>query len=184
MRFVLSWSYLSSCWLYPQISGHLFTKWMDVLPQNLVKSRSRGIWVQTFPITLKCGRHQGSSAAEIPFNSQNDRIIITSNIAASRLHDFDRLVNRGPGLLHWHWGDRMIVPMPVKQSRSVWMTSNETENTTNLEPCAYMMTSSNGDIFRCNGPLWGESTGRRWNPFTKAIERSFDVFFDLHLNKR
>ena len=38
----------------------------------------------------------------------------------------------------------------------------------------FMMTSSNGDIFRVTGPLCGEFTG----------PRSFDVFFDLRLNKR
>ena len=31
-----------------------------------------------------------------------------------------------------------------------------------------MMTSSNGNIFRVTGPLWGESTGDRWIPLTKA----------------
>ena len=41
-----------------------------------------------------------------------------------------------------------------------------------------MMTSSNGNIFRVTGPLCGEFTGDRW-PMT----RSFDVFFDLRLNK-
>ena len=46
------------------------------------------------------------------------------------------------------------------------------------------MTSSNGNIFRVTGPLCGEFTGHRWIPLTKASERSFDVFFDLHLNKR
>ena len=30
------------------------------------------------------------------------------------------------------------------------------------------MTSSNGNIFRFTGPLWGESTGHRWIPLTKA----------------
>ena len=30
------------------------------------------------------------------------------------------------------------------------------------------MTSSNGNIFRVTGPLWGESTGHRWIPLTKA----------------
>ena len=30
------------------------------------------------------------------------------------------------------------------------------------------MTSHNGKIFRVTGPLWGESTGHRWIPLTKA----------------
>ena len=32
------------------------------------------------------------------------------------------------------------------------------------------MMSSNGNIFRVTGPLWGESTGHRWIPLTKASE--------------
>ena len=51
-----------------------------------------------------------------------------------------------------------------------------------------MMTSSNGNIFRVTGPLWGESTGHRWIPLTKASDAarsgSFGIFFDLSLNKQ
>ena len=49
-----------------------------------------------------------------------------------------------------------------------------------------MMTSSNGDIFRVTGPLWGESTGHRWIPLKRPawVTRSLDVFFDLRLNER
>ena len=41
-----------------------------------------------------------------------------------------------------------------------------------------MMTSSNGNIFRVTGHLCGEFTTQR------PVTRSFDVFFDLRLNKR
>ena len=37
---------------------------------------------------------------------------------------------------------------------------------------------------RFTGPLWGESTGHRWIPLQRPVTRSFDVFFDLCLNKR
>ena len=43
-----------------------------------------------------------------------------------------------------------------------------------------MMTSSNGNIFRVTGHLCGEFTGTAQRPVT----RSFDVFFDVCLNKR
>ena len=33
-----------------------------------------------------------------------------------------------------------------------------------------IMTSSNGNIFHITGPLWGESTGHGWIPFTKASD--------------
>ena len=45
----------------------------------------------------------------------------------------------------------------------------------------FMMTSSNGIIFRVTGPLCGEFTGDRWIPSERPVARSFDVFFDLCL---
>ena len=48
----------------------------------------------------------------------------------------------------------------------------------------YMMTSSNGDIFRVTGPLCGEFTGPGEFPTQRPVTRSFNFFFDLRLNKR
>ena len=47
-----------------------------------------------------------------------------------------------------------------------------------------MMTSSNGNIFRVTGPLCREFTGPGEVPTQRTVTRSFDVFFDLHPNKR
>ena len=47
-----------------------------------------------------------------------------------------------------------------------------------------MMTSSNGNIFRVAGPLWGEFTGHWWIPRTKASDAEFWCVFYLRLNKR
>ena len=47
-----------------------------------------------------------------------------------------------------------------------------------------MMTSSNGNIFRITGHLFGEFTGPRWIPTQRPVTQSFDVFFDLRLNKQ
>ena len=52
-----------------------------------------------------------------------------------------------------------------------------------LEPL-FMMTSSNGNIFRVTGHLCGEFTGLSEFPAQRPVTRSFDVFFDLSLNKR
>ena len=46
------------------------------------------------------------------------------------------------------------------------------------------MKSSNGNIFRVTGSLCGEFTGPGELPTQRAVTRSFDVFFDLRLNKR
>ena len=38
------------------------------------------------------------------------------------------------------------------------------------------MTSSNGNIFRVTGPLWGEYTGERWIPLKKASDAELWYF--------
>ena len=48
---------------------------------------------------------------------------------------------------------------------------------------SHMMTSSNGNIFRVTDPLCGEFTGPGEFPTQRPVTRSFDVFFDLCLNK-
>ena len=47
-----------------------------------------------------------------------------------------------------------------------------------------MMTSSNGNIFRVTGHLWGNSPVPGEFPTQRPVTRSFDVFFDLRPNKR
>ena len=49
---------------------------------------------------------------------------------------------------------------------------------------SHMMTSSNGNIFRVTGHLCGEFTGPGEFPTQRPVTRSYDVFFDLRLNKR
>ena len=55
---------------------------------------------------------------------------------------------------------------------------------TEFENQYFMMTSSNGNIFRVTGPLCGEFTGPGEFPTQRPVTRSFDVFFDLRLNKK
>ena len=47
-----------------------------------------------------------------------------------------------------------------------------------------MMTPSNGSIFRVTGLYVGNSPVTGEFPSQKPLMRSFDVFFDLHVNKR
>ena len=53
-----------------------------------------------------------------------------------------------------------------------------------LFTCGGMMTSSNGNIFRVTDHLCGKFTGPGEFPAQRPVTRSFDVFFDLRLNKR
>ena len=55
-------------------------------------------------------------------------------------------------------------------------------------PMNHMMTSSNGNIFLVTGPLWGEFTGHRWIPLTKASDAELWCFLssvpELRLSKQ
>ena len=42
------------------------------------------------------------------------------------------------------------------------------------------ITPSNGNIFRVTGPLWWESTGRRWIPLTKARDAELWCFISTN----
>ena len=48
----------------------------------------------------------------------------------------------------------------------------------------FMMTSSNGNIFHVTGICAGNSPNSDEFPTQRTVTRSFDVFFDLRLNKR
>ena len=48
----------------------------------------------------------------------------------------------------------------------------------------FMMTSSNGNIFRVTGHLCGNSPAPGEFATQRPVTRSFDVFFDLRLNNR
>ena len=65
--------------------GPLFIKQTNVLPQDLVKSRSLAICVSTISIALKFHRQIGHSACDMPVKFHSDTIIITRNM---RLRDF------------------------------------------------------------------------------------------------
>ena len=50
-----------------------------------------------------------------------------------------------------------------------------------LEKVHIMMMSSNGNIFRGTGPLWGEPPVKSGFPSQRLVTRSFGVFFDMLL---
>ena len=76
------------------------------------------------------------------------------------------------GLLHWHWGNRMTDPVSVKQARWIWSKITHAL----IRKTWYMMTSSNGNIFRFTGHLCGEFTGHRWIPHTNASDAELWCF--------
>ena len=78
--------------------------------------------------------------------------------------------------------DTSLAPCIARLSAATILTTHE--NSPIPEEGLFMMTSSNGNIFRVTGPLCGEFTGPGEFPAQRPVTRSFDVFFDLRPNKR
>ena len=71
----------------------------------------------------------------------------------------------------------------------IQMGKNYGDDTDQSQKCneivlEFMMTSSNGNIFRVTGHLCGKFADPRWISRTKASDAELWCFFDLRLNKR
>ena len=87
-----------------------------------------------------------------------------------------RLYRQPSGLLHWYFA---IAPVPVKQPSLVYNEDPYTKKT--VSPWRrYPMERFFASLALCvgNPPVTGEF------PSQMPVTQSFDVFFDLHLNKR
>ena len=89
---------------------------------------------------------------------------------------------RSPGgswLLDLQTGCRSLVP----RGTTVVMCPTDVIDPSILiiSKAVFMMTSSNGNIFRVAGPLCGECTGHWRIRSTRPVTRSFGVLFDLRL---
>ena len=68
----------------------LFTKRLDVLQPNLVKSRIHEIGCYHNIIALKLCRHFDSPVTDVPVKCQSDWESLNPKLAASRLHEIMR----------------------------------------------------------------------------------------------
>ena len=62
--------------------------------------------------------------------------------------------------------------------------SSVAQKSLSWQHATFMMTSSNGNIFRVTGHLCGEFTGPSEFYAQRPVTRSFGVFLDLHPNRR
>ena len=160
---------------------------------------------------MKFDRHIGSTAAEVPVKFQSDRTILNTNLAASRLYEILRKdvlsdIETGPGTRSVPWRHHVLNTLRPRQKGhhfaddifkciflnknisilfKIWLNFAPKGSINNIQVLVQkiMLMSLNGNIFRVTGSLWGEFTGQPRIPL-RPVTRSFDDFYDLHLNKR
>ena len=88
--------------------------------------------------------------------------------------------NRSSAGSHLYWYDvgSELGDYCVYISLSTYQCQAISRQSTDYKFGLFMMTSSNGNIFRVTGPLCGEFTGHRWIPSTKASDAEL-WFFSL-----
>ena len=74
-------------------------------------------------------------------------------------------------LLHWHWGDHRIAPMPVAQPWRIWINSSWWRHKMETFFALLALCEENPRF-------------TSWFPVERPVVRSFDVSFDLCLDKR
>ena len=88
---------------------------------------------------------------------------------------------------HTYWPSKwtyFILAWHGKCDTMLYISDRLDSNSSYHNQAKDMMTSSNGTVFRVTGPLCGEFTGPGEFPTQSPVTRSFDVYFDLRLNKR
>ena len=97
----------------------------------------------------------------------------------------DEVTCRSNLVIFQHLVNHTIVPVSTMQwekSKIIPKNSHRTPGKTTTiqvtaKPChIHMMASSNGNIFRVTGHLYGEFTGHRWIPHTKASDAELWCF--------
>ena len=91
---------------------------------------------------------------------------------------------RGHSGVKWSAHQEPAAQIPQFSEYSLFDLHGDTNNTFSWPLQMFMVTSLNGNIFRVTGLLCGEFTDHRWLPVQRPVTRSFNVFFDLCLNKR
>ena len=84
-------------------------------------------------------------------------------------------------LFFWEWGEKCLAPKIQQLKRELeclpWgLNKIVTWIYLGNFVLTFMMTSSNGNIFRVTGHLCGEFTGHRWIPHTKASDAELWCF--------
>ena len=114
-------------------------------------------------------------------------IRLSHNVLYGRLCNDNLTLICGPGKLVWSWWFRewlLTCSTPRLYLNQCWFIYQSfMKKPVGHEWIPLMMTSSNGNIFRVTGHLCGEFTGPGEFPTQRPVTRSFDVYFDLRLNK-
>ena len=156
---------------------------------HLVYSKWSLLWI--FTLTYLPWPYESSYAwylhTDIPFdshllpapeNNQHPILVLYSTGAISVSPDGKYI----PGMY-----ERIYYPLFVAKSASLAYLSDAYTHiirsclTLGWSLVDFMITSSNGNIFRVTGPLCGEFTGHRWIPLTKANDAEHWCVFELRL---
>ena len=135
----------------------------------------KNIWEAATKISVfLCSYSQSMAKRKTALNLQCSYQSIALNL--QYMHDFTILSHRQTfkkvlfGTIDWIF---------INDCRKYWPTAKGIGGHKHFDILPFpkaMMTSSNGNIFRVNGPLSGESTSHEWFPLTRASDAELWCF--------
>ena len=151
--------------------AYVLHKTMTILAQIMV-CRLFGAKPLSGPMTTYC------QLDIFQWNLNQNAIIFTDE------NDIKNVVCKLAAFLSWPWCVMSLMDIPfeifIQRGKRVLNNAQATRIHSRTErsccPTNGMMTSSNGNIFPVTGPLWGEPTGHRWIPLTKASDAELWCF--------
>ena len=140
--------------------------YMKAYKSNLVKIRVILMW----KILMKLSQNTHATAAELSINHRSTYCLLKK---LSRLRTPKKISLLF--LCKGYYQHILSLALVCVRHNGGSRKQNENTNTVWLNQ-QYMMTSSNGNIFRVTDPLCGEFTGLRWIPRTKASDAELWCF--------
>ena len=117
--------------------------------------------------------HTSMTTAVYPIEYENGFVWLCFVVVISFWMDLCVFYPCPPWLPHQHRDAHLIILVSIKRPWIILIKLTSTK-----------MTSSNGKIFRITGRSVGNSLVTGEFPTQRPVMWSFDVFFDLHLNKQ
>ena len=157
MILILSWT---TCWANSRLSGHFGCLNATVMSMSLYKLHgdSHYTCLLGINIVILMTWCPFSARASATVTHRNENVVILTKFSFLAKLKVVILITSSPA------SDENFIKMKIYSFQCDglrWPLWHQDDTW-------YMMTSSNGNIFRVNGHLCGEFTGPRWIPRTKA----------------
>ena len=124
---------LVNTYLFYKVTDDSIVEVVDICPFNALEIWNKN-YHHVFP-SINFGKNYNASISYAQCHVMLCFIVVTSSVDGRLMPP---IYSNPSGLLHWHWGNHMIAPVPVKQPWRIWVQFTSTkpqQNNTKYKLC-------------------------------------------------